>query len=54
VAPVRCNPVSAPRACGPRSLAEVESLRWAGLTPNPVQTLVPEAVPMQSLTSPQP
>ncbi len=48
-APVRCNPVSAPRACGPRSLAEVESQMWAGLTPSPVQTLVPEGVPMQSL-----
>jgi hypothetical protein len=34
-APVRCNPVSAPRACGPRSLAEVESMLWAGLMPAP-------------------
>jgi hypothetical protein len=39
-APVRCNPVSAPRACGPRTLAEVETLMWAGLTPSPMQNLV--------------
>jgi hypothetical protein len=39
-APVRCNPVSAPRACGPRTLAEVETLMWAGLTQHPMQNLV--------------
>ena len=48
-APVRCNPVSAPRACGPRTLAEVETLMWAGLTPSPIQSLVTEP---ESLSTP--